>query len=334
MARTTSTSKRRRRRNGGAQSNLVRRTIADGGFDLALTDESVEGIARQGFRGENLSLALVATNILIDEKPITLRGLMYRVVSAGWLPSTDKKHYRRLGRVMTTLREAGLVPFDWLVDNVRSTLKPSSWAGVTEFVDTVRDAYRMDFWSRLPQYVHVICEKDAIAGTIAPVTEEYDVALSPIRGYVSLSFAHEIAATWNRIEKPINAVYLGDYDPSGFDLERDLIDKLYRYCRRPFSWERLGVNRDDFDDFNLLPLAVKTGTSKKRGDTRAAGFIREHGSACAELDALPATEIRRRVRQSIEKWIPPGEWERLQTVERLERETFNKALAPLANLKL
>ena len=38
------------------------------------------------------------------------------------------------------------------------------------------------------------------------------------RGYASLSFAHEIASTWNRIEKPIHAFYLGDFDPSGFDL--------------------------------------------------------------------------------------------------------------------
>jgi hypothetical protein len=55
---------------------------------------------------------LVATDILMNEQPITLRGLMYRVVSAGSLPSTDQKNYKRLGRIMTQLREHGIVSFD------------------------------------------------------------------------------------------------------------------------------------------------------------------------------------------------------------------------------
>src|SRR5690606_7414642 len=107
----------------------------------------------------------------------------YRVVAAGWLPSTDKQHYDRIGRVMGTLRESGVVPFRWIVDNLRSTMKPSSWSGLDDFADTVRDAYRKDFWQHLPTYVHVFVEKDAIAGVIQPVTSQYDVALSPCRGY-------------------------------------------------------------------------------------------------------------------------------------------------------
>jgi hypothetical protein len=144
---------------------------------------------------------------------------------------------------MTALREDGCVPFSWIVDNVRSTDKPSSWAGLEDFADTVKRAYRKDFWAQLPHYVHVIVEKDALAAVLAPSTREYDVALSPIRGYVSLSFAHQIAETWNKITKPIFAYYLGDYDPSGFDLERDVHAKLTRYCKRSFEWIRLGVIR-------------------------------------------------------------------------------------------
>ena len=87
-----------------------------------------------------------------------------------------------------------------------------------DYVDTVKEAYRLDFWASLPRYVHVFVEKDAVAGTLAPVTREYDVALSPIRGYVSVSFAHEIGEEWAEIKKPIFAYYLGDFDASGFDL--------------------------------------------------------------------------------------------------------------------
>jgi hypothetical protein len=278
-----------------------------------------------GLRSKNLLLAYVATEIARDEKPITLRGLMYQLVSAGWLPSTDKEHYDRIGRIMTALRETHIVGFDWIVDNVRETNKPSSWSGLQDFSETVREAYRKDFWASMPAYVHIIAEKDAIAGILALVTRSLDVALSPIRGYVSLSFAHEIASTWNRIQKPIYAYYVGDYDPSGFDLERDMRDKLTRYCNRPFHWSRLAVKPEDFDEFDLIPLAPKTR------DTRYRSFVQKHGTKCAELDALPATELRNRVRTAITSHIDLHQWERLQEIERVEKQTIDHLASQWVN---
>jgi hypothetical protein len=276
-----------------------------------------------GLRGKNLPLAAVATEIALKEQPVTLRGLFYRVVSAGWLPSTDKKHYDRLGRLMTTLREQSVVPFSWIVDHGRSTLKPSSWSGLDDFVETVQSAYRKDFWEGMASYVHVFCEKDAVSGTLSPVTAEFDVALSPIRGYCSLSFAHEIADLWNRIDKPIHVYYLGDFDPSGFDLERDLKAKLVKYCLRPFGWERLGVLAEDFATFKLLPLPAK------KSDCRYQAFVSRHGVRCAELDALPATELRQRVRAAIDDHIPQAQWARLQKIEKCERESLRKVVQHL-----
>ncbi|MDP1797232.1 MAG: hypothetical protein Q8K78_07110 [Planctomycetaceae bacterium] len=319
---TTATPSRRQRTKPNLDSFLSQ-MIAESGYDPSLAPESYVSIARCGLQQRSLWLAIAATGLLVREKPCTLRGLFYRVVSAGVLPSTDKEHYQKLGRVMTTLREAGVVPFSWLVDNVRATQKPSSWSGIADYADTVRNAYRLSFWDRLPEYPHIIAEKDAIAGVLAPVCREYDVALSPIRGYVSLSFAHEIASTWNEITKPITAYYMGDFDPSGFDLERDVRAKLERYCTRPFSWVRLGVNEADFDEFSLIELAPK------QSDRRTTTFIREHGNRCAELDAIPATELRRRVRDSILNHVPAGEWERLQMTERAERRQWTEFIDAL-----
>jgi hypothetical protein len=180
------------------------------------------------FRKKNQPLADVAVGILKHERPMTLRQLYYRCVSAGAHENSERE-YNRLKKIMGRLREDGTVPRTWMVDHIRDTLKPSSWSSLADFADTVRDAYRKDFWSSLDHYVEVILEKDTLAGTIQPVTEEYDVALRVCRGYSSISFAGEIADQWAKIEKPIFAYYLGDYDPSGFDLERDLREKLQRY---------------------------------------------------------------------------------------------------------
>jgi hypothetical protein len=288
------------------------------------------------FRAKNQTLAENAVAILEEERPMTLRQLYYRLVSAGSLRNAPTE-YKRLGAVMTRIREAGAVPRTWLVDHTRSTLKPSSWSGLADFGDSVRDCYRRDFWSSLEHHVEVFVEKDAVAGTIQPVTADYDVALRVCRGYSSISFAGEIADLWAQIEKPIFAYYLGDFDPSGFDLERDLREKMERYSHRvwvidavdagrhTFVWERLGVTAADFSAHDLVRLPVKLS------DRRAAGFVREYGADCAEIDAIPPSELRRRVQEAIEGHIDAKRWNRLIDVENAERETLQRVVEGFAS---
>ena len=167
-------------------------------------------------------------------------------------------------------------------------MKPSSWSGLADYADSVRSCYRRDFWASLPHHVEVFVEKDAVAGTIQPITEEYDVALRVCRGYSSISFAGEIADLWREIKKPIFAFYLGDFDPSGFDLERDLREKLERYSgRTDFVWQRLGVTESDFADHDLVRLPLKRNKSGDLSDKRAAGFIRQYGTDCPRSTPSP-----------------------------------------------
>jgi hypothetical protein len=301
--------------------SVLYKDLEDSGWQVSQKAEAYSIIADAGFTRKNLALAAVAMDIAERENPLTLRGLFYQVVSAGWLPSTDKKHYARFGRLVVALRRKGVMPFWWITDSLRSTLKTSSWSGVEDFANTVRNAYRKDFWAHLSTYPRIIVEKDAVASTIEAVTDEYDVGLSVIRGYSSLSFAWELAQELSQIEKPLFLYYLGDFDPSGFDLERNIRESLVELKAPPFSWRRLGVVQKDFEQFNLLPLAAKAS------DSRTRAFVEKHGPECAELDALPATEIRARVRDAIVQHIPASEWERLQEIEQIERESFNAAFA-------
>jgi hypothetical protein len=286
------------------------------GIEPNLTEDSYERIIKAGFRGENQTLATIAAQILVDVNPISLRGLFYKIVSTGFFPSTDKTYYDRLGRLVTSLRRSGIIRYSWIVDGMRSTLRPSSWSGIGDYLDTVRDAYRKDYWSNLPDYVHIFAEKDAIAGTIEPVTREYDVALSPIRGYCSESFAWKIAEEWKQIKKPIHVGYLGDFDPSGFDIERDLKHKLESLSGVEISWRRLGITAKDFSEFSLIPL------KPKQSDNRYQKFIEEHGYQCAEIDALSPEILRERVRSFIGEHIDWDAWQLLQRTEEIEKESF------------
>lgn len=293
------------------------------GLDTDLTRDSYQRIIDGGFRGENLVLAAEIASIVVEHQPLTLRAIFYQVVSAGLKPSTDEIHYKAVGRVLKRLRRLGILPYNWIIDSMRSTVKPSSWSGLADYIETVQESYRRNFWRDLPNYVHIIVEKDAIAGVLQPVTGVYDVALSPLRGYASDSFVYSIAETWNNIDKPIYVAYLGDRDPSGMDIEQDCKTRLRELCKRDFQWVRLGVNKEHFDSFDLLKL------EPKKKDCRYKKFVKEHGEFCAEVDAIPASALRDMVERFILNFVPMNEWERLQQVEQLERETFRSTLKPL-----
>lgn len=280
-----------------------------------VSKSNVQGNTLPRMRKSSRALAEHIRATLAEEKPMTLRGLYYRLASAGQIPATPAG-YKKLMRIAGKMRESGDIPLrGWIVDRIRSTLKPSSWSGLADFGETVADAYRKDFWSRMPCHVEIFVEKDAIAGVLQPVTEEYDVRLNVIRGDVSIGFAGEIAGLWNGIRKPIHAAYLGDRDPAGLDIERVLREKLHRYSGREATWKRLGVLPTDPPDLDLLPLPVKLTSS------RAAGYIRQHGHECYEVDAIPPGVLRARVRDFIDMHIDQDEWDRLMRIERLERES-------------
>jgi hypothetical protein len=288
-----------------------------------LPDHVRQGILDAGVRGDNVTLAAAAWKVIEEQRPLTVRALMYRLVSQRFLPSTDRAHYQRLCNLMVTLRECEVVDHGDIVDNVRSTIVPAGWPSLANYTDGMWERYRLDFWHHLPEFVHIIVEKDAIAGTLEPVTWKYGVPLSPTRGYISVSFAWEIAEMWQELPpgKDVCVYYLGDWDASGAeDIEQNTLEKLQRYSECSVCWERLGVNPEDIERFDLTPLAPK------ESDTRAKAFVEKYGYGCVEVDALPPTELRRRVEEAIKGHIPPDEWKRLEGMQDRDRKWLKTRL--------
>ena len=296
----------------------------DDGWDNARIKKNCELVADQGgFSSKVLPLACVAVELLAQRQPDTVRGIMYACVSAGWLSDTSRQSYGRVQRVLDTLRKREVIPFCWIVDNVRSTEKPSSWSGLADFADTVANAYRRDFWASLPDYVCLVVEKDTVAGRVSPVTREYDVPLHPLRGFSSTSFAFAIAEEWREIEKPIYAFYIGDHDPSGRDIERSIRQRLGELARKEFHWRRLAVEPEHFQQFHIIPL------EPKRRDTRYLRFAREYGDPCAEVEAVPADTLRGMVEGAIKAHIPSEQWARLQEIETVEKRQWHEVMGRL-----
>ena len=80
-----------------------------------------------------------------------------------------------------------------------------------------------------------------------------------------------------------------------------------------------------------MPRSIWTGAISfglvnvpvKRGDSRSAKYLAEHGDRAAELDALRPDELRRRIREAIAANVDSTAWERLQRAESAERESLD-----------
>src|SRR5216684_541465 len=264
-----------------------------------------------------------AVEILDAERPMTLRQLFYRLVSTGIIEN-DRNHYQMMSRVMTKARDDGRCDFDAIVDRSRPEYCRDAFADAAAYLKAVARSYHKDYWQLQSWYCEVWVEKDAIVGCIEDTTNDLGVKVRVGRGFQSTTRAHEIAEYFDTLDdrKQIRIYYLGDHDPSGRMIEDDLQRRIEHYTSKDLTLRRLAIFREDIEAFNLPPLRVK------HSDSRARGFVAEHGGECVELDALPPAELRLRVRDAIEALIDRKLWDRAVRVETAEldsiRDTLNR----------
>ena len=258
------------------------------------------------------------------DHPLTLRQLYYRLVAAHVLENAENQ-YKRLSALLVEARESGFVSPDALEDRTRAPHKPSAWCGLDGYLETVRDAYRRDKWDSQPVHLEVWVEKDALGAMIERVTGPWDVYSYACRGYNSFSALWEAAGRFEEIGKPVVVLYLGDFDPSGVDMTRDVRDRLSRYTSAQITVRRLALTKEQIIEHDLPPMPAK------RSDTRAPAFIEEHGEISAvELDALPPDVLTALVAEAIRANCDLSEFERQRQIEADERAQWHEHLEELA----
>jgi len=267
-----------------------------------------------------------ARSILSKERPATVRQIFYRLVSATLLSNT-RSDYCRLSRVLTHAREDSIIPFKWIVDRSRETYSPSVFDDLEGGLEALRRSYRRNYWADQRSYCEVWCEKDAVVGSIEPVTDKLGVIVRVGRGFNSATCAHDIAELFADIEKLIFVFYAGDQDPSGRCIEDELHRRVIRYGSPEFEMRRLAIHPADIKKFNLPPLRVKDS------DSRAKQFKAKYGNKCVELDALPPDELRKRIREAIEAHLDREAWNRALRVEQVEKESITRIVSRMNQTK-
>jgi hypothetical protein len=251
-------------------------------------------------------------------KPVTVRQMYYLLTVLGAVEK-EESGYRKAQRQLLALRRAGLVPYNWVSDNTRWMRKPTTYAGLGDFFDRAAAYYRQDLWVRSDVYVEVWCEKDALAGVLMPVTSEYDVPLMVVRGFSSETFAYNAAEAMIETGRPCFVYYVGDFEPSGWQIARTLESCLLGFGA-PVVFERLAVNPDQIQAWDLPTRPSKVS------DTRCRAFFAEFGDGTesVELDAIHPDLLRGLIRDAIERHIDHGQLEALRREEGAARETLQE----------
>lgn len=266
-----------------------------------------------------------ARETLGREHPMTIRQLFYRLVSANAIANT-RAQYQLVSRIMTKARDDNRCDFTWIVDRSRPDYSPSVFKDAREYTDIMKRTYRKDYWTAQENYCEIWTEKDSITGSIVDVTNELGVIVRVGRGFLSTTRCHEIADHFATIDKPIFVFYLGDHDPSGRSIETDLSERIRGYKSGHFKLQRLAVHKADIKEFALPPLRVKST------DSRATGFKRKYGHDCVELDALPPSELRERIRVAVAALIDKRKWDRAVAVEQVESSCIVQFADKMARL--
>jgi hypothetical protein len=265
-------------------------------------------------RRTNAQLAEVDEAIIAAvemEHPVTLRGVFYRVESAGAVEKTEAGA-DLIGRQLLKLRRSGRVPYDRITDGTRFTRKPSSYSDLDDMLDAAAASYRRALWDDQAVDVHIFSEKDAITGVIYPVTSRWDVNLGVLRGYASESFAWNVAeGALKGTNWPVYMYQLGDHDPSGVDAWRDFQQKVRGFApEAEVHFERLAVTPAQIALYNLPTRPTKSS------DSRSGNFV----GGSVEVDAIPPSTLRQIVEDAITQHIDPEALRLTRIAEQSERE--------------
>ncbi len=308
---------------------------------------------RRGRASSTVELGRAAHGVL-DASPhaMTLRQLYYALVSTMAIPKTEPA-YGKLKRLMRLLREDGTIPWGWLVDHTRSVFAPRTFAGIEGLLADSARLYRADLMRTQPVAIQVWAESDSIGSVIARTADRYCVPTFIGRGYSARGYlwsAARDAVAAHDAGKEVHILHVGDHDPSGEDIYRDVADTLRLYAAAVdigwsvastrqlmaesgldaidrtawMSFERLALTPAQIDRYDLPYRPVKST------DVRSAGF---RGAGAVEVEALPVAGLLAVVDDAIRSRIDVEALRAAELAEASERDIARRiAATPVADL--
>lgn len=266
---------------------------------------------------------------------LTLRALHYQLVAIGMTNTIS--HYKRVVAAMGDARWNGLIDFDVFSDRDRAMVGETRYEQ-TILEDKIHEAkrqiglwmtmYSKNRWENQAYYIEVLIEKKALEGVFAPICKKNHVALGACKGYPSITFLHEATLRFKIAEEcgkiPI-IIYFGDYDPSGEDIPRAMVENIKKLGCESIQLERISLLHEQVLEWGLPPAPAK------EGDSRTKNW---DGLGQVELDAVKPEKLQEMCQEAIDSYFDFDLYDELNKVEDEESEIYQKELRNYVNNEL
>jgi hypothetical protein len=249
---------------------------------------------------------------------LTLRQLYYQLVSRDVIPNVERE-YKNLSTLVSDARLAGLMDWNAIEDRIRQPRTVSEFKNLDELVDAALAAYRLPRWGGQKYYVELWVEKDALAGVLEPLAREFHVTMMVNRGYSSQSAMYDSAARFIEPSRPGILFYLGDHDPSGEDMVRDIADRLDMFGA-DVAVNKLALTMAQVRQYNPPPNPAKIT------DPRAKAYITKFGDSSWEVDALPPNILTQIIRTAFRGVVNVSMMNEVKNQETTDKAKLRSAL--------
>lgn len=236
------------------------------------------------FRPKSLELIGLVNQVINEYKvqgyELTLRQAYYQLVARGYIPNNERS-YKNIGNLINDGRLAGLIDWTAITDRTRNLRRNSHWSNPSDVIASAKYSYLLNKWKGQPNYVEVWVEKDALVDIVGQACRPLDTPYFSCRGYTSQSEMWSAAQRFRCQDDRENRIiiHLGDHDPSGIDMTRDIQERLTMFGANVHV-KRVALTMEQIETYNPPPNPAKMT------DSRCWKYIENFGYESWELDAL------------------------------------------------
>lgn len=225
---------------------------------------------------------------------LSLRQLYYQFVARNLLENTER-NYKKLGSIISDARLAGLIDWKHIKDRGRTLQSVEHWESPKELLEEAAETFTIDTWKWQKNIIFCMVEKQALEGVLWPVCSRLNIFFMANKGYSSSSAMYKVGKFIDYKVRSFEGrfhpvvLYLGDHDPSGIDMTRDVDERLNLFSSRTVEVIRLALNMDQIEKYNPPENPAKLT------DPRASNYVSEFGDSSWELDALEPSVLAKLV---------------------------------------
>lgn len=268
---------------------------------------------------------LTEFNRIIGTFPtVTVRQLFYQMTVSGIITNCIAD-YKRMDAALVKARDNNDVDWSIFEDDSRTEqINRGDYTSIEEFKYTIKNQWKnwnnyTDIWKNQDVHLEIFIEKNALLNQVNNVAEKYQVNVCPVKGYSSYTYLGKQGDRLNNYSKVV-ILYIGDFDPSGLDIQRSIEQRLNSYSCGNYTMNRIALTWNQIQQLQLPSYFVKLK------DTRSKDFISKYGNNCWETEALSPTDLAKTIEDEILKYFDTSKYQQLLKEIESDKQTLKEWL--------